>query len=105
MENIIQFPQEGNVWAEIVGSSTVGLFFIEGTFTSEKYLELQNYITPSLCNWCNQLFRQIRYEPNRMECPHTNRKIRDSFMMFFQIDRSQRKVLSNSLLGLQIYTH
>lgn len=44
-----QFQHKVNVWTGIVGTSIVGLLFIEGTLNSEKYLELlQNCIIPLL---------------------------------------------------------
>lgn len=49
MEAHTQFPQKLNVWAGIVGDRIVGPFFIEGSLTGPKYLDLlSNHVVPTL---------------------------------------------------------
>jgi hypothetical protein len=46
-----QYPATVNVWAGIVDHTIVGPFFIQGTLTGEKYLELlQTEIAPAVAN-------------------------------------------------------
>lgn len=49
MEAHTQFPEKVNVWAGIVGDRIVGPFFIDGSLTGPKYLELlRDHLIPAL---------------------------------------------------------
>lgn len=49
IDNHSQYPQTVNTWVGILGSEIIGPFFITGSLTGQKYLELlQNYIGPAI---------------------------------------------------------
>lgn len=49
MEARTQYPEKLNVWAGIVGNRILGPYFIEGTLTGVKYLELlRDHLVPAL---------------------------------------------------------
>lgn len=51
-ETHTQYPEKINVWAGITVNHLIGPFFIEGTLTGRKYLELlQDHIIPSIRNF------------------------------------------------------
>lgn len=48
-EGHTQYPQKVNVWAGVIGRHIIGPFFLDGTLTADRYLQLlQNHVIPAI---------------------------------------------------------